>query len=222
MKRKKPSFNETYYGFRTFSHLLEDAQRRGHRDAAARPEVGQLHRRGPRARGGGRGRRCGERGRSLRRRLSCRYGSGSGRGRDGGERRARRAHGAADAADAAGARGVSVHGSRSTSGAGCASRRRRRRRGRRFGRDRGGRGPRGSAERAPTSVRGERARAPGASRCSPGCGASRRRRSPRPRSARRFSERQRRHDRAARRIVLERAAVELARCGGRGRGRAPR
>ena len=29
MKRKKPSFNETYYGFRTFSQLLEDAQRRG-------------------------------------------------------------------------------------------------------------------------------------------------------------------------------------------------
>jgi len=29
MKRKKPSFNETYYGFRSFSHLLEDAQRRG-------------------------------------------------------------------------------------------------------------------------------------------------------------------------------------------------
>jgi uncharacterized protein (TIGR00288 family) len=29
MKRKKPSFNETYYGFRTFSHLLEDAQKRG-------------------------------------------------------------------------------------------------------------------------------------------------------------------------------------------------
>ena len=28
MKRKKPSFNETYYGFRTFSHLLEDAQKR--------------------------------------------------------------------------------------------------------------------------------------------------------------------------------------------------
>jgi uncharacterized LabA/DUF88 family protein len=28
MKRKKPSFNETYYGFRSFSHLLEDAQRR--------------------------------------------------------------------------------------------------------------------------------------------------------------------------------------------------
>ena len=29
MKRKKPSFNETYYGFRTFSHLLEDGQKRG-------------------------------------------------------------------------------------------------------------------------------------------------------------------------------------------------
>jgi uncharacterized LabA/DUF88 family protein len=29
MKRKRPSFNETYYGFRTFSQLLEDAQRRG-------------------------------------------------------------------------------------------------------------------------------------------------------------------------------------------------
>ncbi len=29
MKRKKPSFNEGYYGFRTFSHLLEDSQKRG-------------------------------------------------------------------------------------------------------------------------------------------------------------------------------------------------
>jgi uncharacterized LabA/DUF88 family protein len=29
MKRKRPSFNEGYYGFRTFSHLLEDAQKRG-------------------------------------------------------------------------------------------------------------------------------------------------------------------------------------------------
>jgi hypothetical protein len=28
MKRKKPSFSESYYGFRTFSHLLQDAQRR--------------------------------------------------------------------------------------------------------------------------------------------------------------------------------------------------
>ncbi|MBS0265489.1 MAG: NYN domain-containing protein [Planctomycetes bacterium] len=29
MKRIKPSFNETYYGYRTFSALLEDAQQRG-------------------------------------------------------------------------------------------------------------------------------------------------------------------------------------------------
>ncbi|MEW6441469.1 MAG: NYN domain-containing protein [bacterium] len=29
MKRKKPSFNETYYGYRTFSELLEDAEKHG-------------------------------------------------------------------------------------------------------------------------------------------------------------------------------------------------
>lgn len=29
MKRKRPSFNEGYYGYRTFSELLEDAQRKG-------------------------------------------------------------------------------------------------------------------------------------------------------------------------------------------------
>ncbi len=29
MKRKKPSFNETYHGFRTFSELLEDAKNEG-------------------------------------------------------------------------------------------------------------------------------------------------------------------------------------------------
>src|SRR5213595_929592 len=29
IKRKKPSFNETYYGYQTFSELLEDAQREG-------------------------------------------------------------------------------------------------------------------------------------------------------------------------------------------------
>jgi uncharacterized protein (TIGR00288 family) len=29
MKRKKPSFNEAYHGYRTFSELLEDAQRQG-------------------------------------------------------------------------------------------------------------------------------------------------------------------------------------------------
>ena len=26
MKRRKPDFNESYYGYRTFSDLLEDAQ----------------------------------------------------------------------------------------------------------------------------------------------------------------------------------------------------
>jgi uncharacterized protein (TIGR00288 family) len=29
MKRKKPSFNETYHGYRTFSELLEDAEKNG-------------------------------------------------------------------------------------------------------------------------------------------------------------------------------------------------
>jgi hypothetical protein len=29
MKRKKPSFNEAYHGYRTFSELLEDAQKHG-------------------------------------------------------------------------------------------------------------------------------------------------------------------------------------------------
>jgi len=29
LKRRKPGFNESYYGFKTFSKLLEDAQRRG-------------------------------------------------------------------------------------------------------------------------------------------------------------------------------------------------
>ncbi len=29
MKRKKPSFNESYYGYRTFSDLLEDAEKQG-------------------------------------------------------------------------------------------------------------------------------------------------------------------------------------------------
>jgi hypothetical protein len=28
LKRRKPGFNESYYGFRTFSDLLEDAQTR--------------------------------------------------------------------------------------------------------------------------------------------------------------------------------------------------
>ncbi len=29
MKRKKPSFNEGYYGYSTFSELLQDAERNG-------------------------------------------------------------------------------------------------------------------------------------------------------------------------------------------------
>src|SRR5262249_42045570 len=29
MKRKKPSFNETYHGYRSFSELLEDAEKNG-------------------------------------------------------------------------------------------------------------------------------------------------------------------------------------------------
>jgi hypothetical protein len=29
MKRKKPSFSEQYHGYRTFSDLLEDAEKRG-------------------------------------------------------------------------------------------------------------------------------------------------------------------------------------------------
>jgi hypothetical protein len=28
LKRQKPGFNETYHGFKTFSDLLEDAQKR--------------------------------------------------------------------------------------------------------------------------------------------------------------------------------------------------
>jgi uncharacterized protein (TIGR00288 family) len=43
IKRKKPSFNETYHGYRTFSELLEDAQREGlvelERDARGRSYV---------------------------------------------------------------------------------------------------------------------------------------------------------------------------------------
>ena len=36
MKRKRPSFNEGYYGFRSFSHALEEARRRGIVKAALR------------------------------------------------------------------------------------------------------------------------------------------------------------------------------------------
>jgi uncharacterized LabA/DUF88 family protein len=96
MKRKKPSFNETYYGFRTFSHLLEDAQRRGivvlRRDqrsgsyiiedlgtasSAARSEAAPLAEAGAAAASGTNGEAAAENGRSPRRRR------GRGRGRGG-------------------------------------------------------------------------------------------------------------------------------------------
>jgi len=76
MKRKKPSFNEDYYGYRTFSELLEDAQKEGlveiekHRGsgmyvvsrfglemkggAAPAPTNGQPERKEPPRNGGGR------------------------------------------------------------------------------------------------------------------------------------------------------------------------
>jgi uncharacterized protein (TIGR00288 family) len=37
MKRKKPSFNETYHGYRTFSELLQDAQKEGLLDLEVDP-----------------------------------------------------------------------------------------------------------------------------------------------------------------------------------------
>ena len=103
MKRKRPSFNESYYGFRTFSHLLEDAQRRGIVIAAPRPEVRQLHRRGPRAGGAHRDRR-GDGGRRRRR---------QGRGGDGDRRRPRsrpRPKRTAAARDAVGAAAAAAAG----------------------------------------------------------------------------------------------------------------
>jgi hypothetical protein len=63
MKRKRPSFNETYYGFRTFSHLLEDAQRRGivtlRRDQRSAEANGARSGRRRRGRGARRGRPAG-------------------------------------------------------------------------------------------------------------------------------------------------------------------
>ncbi len=39
LKRRKPGFNESYYGFRSFNGMLEEAQRRGSARARARREV---------------------------------------------------------------------------------------------------------------------------------------------------------------------------------------
>ena len=54
IKRKKPSFNEGYYGYRTFSELLEDAQKRG--TARAGKAQVQRHVRGDAVRAGVAGR----------------------------------------------------------------------------------------------------------------------------------------------------------------------
>jgi hypothetical protein len=40
MKRKKPSFDETYYGYRSFTHLLEDAKKLGIIDIEREPRSG--------------------------------------------------------------------------------------------------------------------------------------------------------------------------------------
>ena len=40
MKRKKPSFDESYYGWRSFTHLLEDADNAGIVDIERSPKSG--------------------------------------------------------------------------------------------------------------------------------------------------------------------------------------
>jgi hypothetical protein len=40
MKRKKPSFDESYYGYRSFTHLLEDADNLGIVDIERNPKSG--------------------------------------------------------------------------------------------------------------------------------------------------------------------------------------
>jgi hypothetical protein len=40
MKRKKPSFDESYYGYRSFTHLLEDADNLGVADIERNPKSG--------------------------------------------------------------------------------------------------------------------------------------------------------------------------------------
>ena len=44
MKRKKPSFNESYYGYRSFTDLLEDAERKNIIKPQEGPALGHLHR----------------------------------------------------------------------------------------------------------------------------------------------------------------------------------
>ena len=40
MKRKKPSFDESYYGYRSFTHLLEDADNQAVVDIERNPKSG--------------------------------------------------------------------------------------------------------------------------------------------------------------------------------------
>ena len=40
MKRKKPSFDESYYGYRSFTHLLEDADNLALVDIERNPKSG--------------------------------------------------------------------------------------------------------------------------------------------------------------------------------------
>ena len=40
MKRKKPSFDESYYGYRSFTHLLEEADNLALSDIARNPKSG--------------------------------------------------------------------------------------------------------------------------------------------------------------------------------------
>src|SRR5206468_6066058 len=40
MKRKRPQFDESYYGYRSFTHLLEDADNQGAVDIERNPKSG--------------------------------------------------------------------------------------------------------------------------------------------------------------------------------------
>jgi hypothetical protein len=66
MKRKKPSFDESYYGYRSFTHLLEEADNHAIVDIERNPKSGTYvvtrfgEREAPKVEGertGGRGRR---------------------------------------------------------------------------------------------------------------------------------------------------------------------
>ena len=52
MQRKNPSFNESYYGFRAFSELLEAAEKQKRHRAEARRQERLVHHHGLRERRG--------------------------------------------------------------------------------------------------------------------------------------------------------------------------